>query len=298
MLKGKMDSFDRGLLSKIELRSTGGRLRYLLILGVLFFLAALFFFPIYFAFVGGMFSSTELFKPGLHFWPSNPRFQNFWDSIVKYNLFGQFFNTFLIVGGGVIFQITVSTLAAYSLARLKPLAGKYIQFGLLITLLIPQIAYIIPLYRTLVNLPILNISLVNSYWGLWFPYSLSAFAILVLKDAFQKIPGELYDAARLEGANALDLFLKFTLPLSRSIIAVLSMLAFVNLWKDFLLPYLVLQQSPKMQPVTVRLWEIARYEPLNLQMAASFVAILPPVLIAIILQKFILRGVSIGAVKG
>ena len=147
-------------------------------------------------------------------------------------------------------------------------------------------------------MPVLNISLVGSYWGLWLPYSLSAFAILVLKDAFQKIPIELFDAAKIEGASAWDIFLKFTLPLSRSILAVLSILAFVNLWKDFLLPFLVLQRTVDMQPITVRLWEITRYEPLNLQMAASFVAIIPPVLIAIILQRFILRGVSIGAVKG
>lgn len=294
----QMDTYDRGIISKIELRTTSGRLRYFLIMLALALLAVIFFFPIYFAFVGGMFNSTELFKPGFHLWPANPNVQNFWDSIEKYNLLKQFLNSFIIVGGGVVFQITVSTLAAYSLARLKPIAGKYIQFGLLITLLIPQIAYIIPLYRTLVNVPVFNVSLIGTYWGLWFPYSLSAFAILVLKDAFQKIPGELYDAARIEGANALDIFLRFTLPLSRSIIAVLSILAFVNLWKDFLLPYLVLLRTVDMQPVTVRLWEITRYAPLNLQMAASFVAIIPPVLIAIVLQKFILRGLSIGAVKG
>ena len=293
-----METFDRGIISKIELTTMGGRVRYYVILGVLFVMALLFFFPIYFAFVGGMFNSTELFKPGIHLWPDNPQWQNFWNSIVKYNLLKQFLNTFIIVGGGVLLQMTVSTLAAYSLARLKPIAGKYIQFGLLITLLIPQIAYIIPLYRTLVNVPVLNISLVGSYWGLWLPYSLSAFAILVLKDAFQKIPIELFDAAKIEGASAWDIFLKFTLPLSRSILAVLSILAFVNLWKDFLFPFLVLQRTVDMQPITVRLWEITRYEPLNLQMAASFVAIIPPVLIAIILQRFILRGVSIGAVKG
>lgn len=293
-----MDTYDRGIISKIELKSTSGRVRYYLVMLGLAALAVIFIFPIYFAFVGGMFNSTELFKPGFHLWPDKPNAQNFFDSIEKYNLLKQFLNSFIIVGGGVIFQMTVSTLAAYSLARLKPVAGKYIQFGLLITLLIPQIAYIIPLYRTLVNVPVFNVSLIGTYWGLWFPYSLSAFAILVLKDAFQKIPGELYDAAKIEGASSLDIFLRFTLPLSRSIIAVLSILAFVNLWKDFLLPYLVLLRTVDMQPVTVRLWEITRYAPLNLQMAASFVAIIPPVLIAIILQKFILRGLSIGAVKG
>lgn len=293
-----MESFDRGVLSKIELQTTGGRLRYYGLLVVLMIGAILFLFPIYLAFTGSLFTTTELYKPGVKLWPNLPRWQSYGDSIVKYNLLRQFGNSFIIVGGGVFLQMIVSTLAAYSLARLNPVGGKIIQFGMLITLLIPSIAYIIPLYTTIVNVPILNISLINSYWGLWLPYSLNAFAILVLKDAFQRIPTELFDAAKIEGANSFQIFHKFALPLSRSIIAVLAILAFVNLWKDFLLPYLVLQNKIDMQPITVRLWNIAQYEPLNMQMAASFVAMLPPVLVAIFLQRFILRGVSIGAVKG
>ncbi len=292
-----MNSTDRGVISRVESRSVPGRMRYYILVGCLTVMALVFFFPIYYAFVGGMFNATELYKPGIHLWPDNPRFENYTDSIIKYNLFRQFLNSFIIVGGGVFFQMVVSTLAAYSLARLNPVGGRYIQFGMLITLLIPSIAYIIPLYRTLVNIPLLNISLINNYGGLWLPYSMSAFAILVLKDFFQKIPGELLDAARIEGANNLTLFLKFILPLSQSIIAVLAILAFVNLWKDFLLPYLVLQQAD-LQPITVRLWTIAQSEPLNLQMSASFVAMLPPIFIAIVLQKFILRGISIGSIKG
>jgi multiple sugar transport system permease protein len=293
----RRETTDRGVLSNIELSSVGGRIRYYLIVAVLVFLAIIFFFPIYFAFTGGLFNSSEIYKPGIHLWPAVPHWENYINSIVKYNLVRQFTNSLMIVSGGVFFQILVSTLAAYSLARLKPIGGRFVQFGFLLTIMIPAGAYMIPLYRTLVSVPILNISLINSYWGLWLPYSINAFAIVVLKNFFDKLPGELFDAAKVEGASSLDIFLKFILPLSRSIIIVLAILAFVALWKDFFLPYLVLSDS-KMQPITVGLWTMARQEPLNSQMAVSAIAMIPPILIALFFQKFMLRGVAIGSVKG
>lgn len=296
-MQNLVEASDRGVLSRTESRTVAGRVRYAFLMLILTALAIIFVFPIYFAFVGGMFTTDELYAPGFHLWPTSFHWENYIDSIVKYSLIRQFINSFVIVGGGVILQIVISTLAAYSLARLKPLGGRYVQFGLLLTIMIPSIAYLIPLYRTLVNVPIVNVSLLDSYWGLWLPYSLNAFAILVLKNFFEKIPGELFDAAKVEGANSLDIFLKFILPLSRSIILVLAILAFVGLWKDFLLPYIVIQNTD-LQPITVRLWEIARFEPFNLQMAASAVAMLPPILLAVVLQRFMLRGVSIGAIKG
>jgi multiple sugar transport system permease protein len=285
------------MLSPTEINSVGGRIRYGLIMAGLILLAIFFFFPIYLAFVGGLFNSSEIYTSGFHLWPTVPHWENYINSIVNYNLVQQFANSLIIVSGGVFLQLVVSSLAAYSLARLKPLGGRFIQFGFLLTIMIPAGAYMIPLYKTLVDIPILNISLINNYWGLWLPYSINAFTIVVLKDFFEKLPDELFDAAKVEGASALNIFLRFILPLSRSIIVVLAILAFITLWKDFFLPYLVLPDS-KMQPITVGLWNLARHAPLNSQMAVSAIAILPPIFIALVFQKFMLRGVSIGSVKG
>lgn len=295
------DSWDRGILTTLELRTAMGRGVYLLFLVILVLLAITVLFPFLFAFSSGLKSSTEIYKGGLQIFPAVPQWQNYTEALVKFNIVEQFKNSFVIVIGGLIFQLTVSTLAAYSLARLQPFGGRYILWGFLVTLMIPSISYIIPLYTTLVKLPILNISLLNNFLGLWLPYSVNAVAIFLMKTFFESIPSDLFDAAKVDGASALRTFWSIALPLSRPILLVLVIVGFLALWKDFLLPLLVLP-DPKLQPITVRLFYMLNVKsapsPLNIQMAASFLALLPPLLIAVVLQGYLKRGISAGAVRG
>lgn len=296
-----MDTWDRGILTNLELRTPMGRLVYGLFLVVLAVLAVTVIFPFVFAFTSGLKSSTEIYKGGLQIFPAAPQWANYTEVWTKYNFIRLFGNSLILVIGGLVCQLTVATLAAYSLARLKPVGGRLILWGFMTTLMVPQIAYIVPLYTTLVKLPILNISLINNYAGLWLPYAVNAFAIFVMKTFFESIPSEIYDAAKVDGASPLRVFWSITLPLSRSILVVLTIVGFLALWKDFLLPLLVLP-NPNLQPITVRLFYMLNVNsvpaPLNIQMAASFLALLPPLFIAIFLQRYLQRGLSIGAVKG
>jgi len=254
-------------------------------------------FPFFFAFTSGLKDSTEIFQGGLNLLPDNARWENYqqaWDWFEMPRLFG---NSFIIAGVGVLLRLTVSSAAAFSLSKLKPIGAKFITLGFMLTLMIPSMAYFVPLYTTIARLPIINVSLLNSYWGLWLPYCVDAFSIFVLKTFFDRIPADLIDSARVDGANALQMLVHIIVPLSRSIFVVLFVLAFVGLWKDFLLPYLVLT-DPYTQPITVRLFYIADDYSINLQMAASFMALLPPLLIAIILQRYMKIGLTLGGVKG
>ncbi len=296
-----MESWNRGVISPLELRTAFGRYTYILFVVLLLALAVTVLFPFLFAFAAGLKTSTEIIRGGLQIFPANPIWSNYSDVWAKYGFIRLFGNTFAVVVGGLICQLTVTTLAAYSLARLKPIGGRIILGGFMITLMIPAIAYIVPLYTTLVKVPILNVSLLNNYWGLWLPYSINAFGILIMKTFFESIPNDLYDAAKVDGASPLRIFWSITLPLSRSILIVLTIVGFLALWKDFLLPSLVMTK-PEMQPITVRLWYMLNgstvVSPLNVQMAASFLALLPPLLIAIALQRNLQRGISVGGVKG
>jgi multiple sugar transport system permease protein len=254
-------------------------------------------FPFFFAFTSGLKGSTEIFASGLNLLPHIPHWENYGEAWSRFDMARLFGNSFVIVVVGVLLRLTVSAAAAFSLSKLKPIGGRFISFGFLLTLMIPAIAYFVPLYTTIAKLPILNVSLLNSYWGLWLPYCVDAFAIFVLKTFFDRIPPDLIDSAKVDGANPLQMLTYIILPLSRSILIVLSVLAFVGLWKDFLLPYLVLT-DPRTQPITVRLFYIADDYSVNLQMAASFMALLPPLLIAIVLQCYMKVGLTLGGVKG
>lgn len=288
---------DRGFFSNIELRTPTGRFYYITAMVALLAVAVLTLFPFFFAFTSGLKSSTEIFAGGLNLLPDVPLWENYTQAWNQFELPRLFGNSFMIVGVGVVLRLLVSASAAYSLSKLKPIGGRYIIFGFLLTLLIPWIAYFVPLYTTIANVPILNISLLNSYWGLWLPYCVDAFSIFVLKTFFDRLPSELMDSARVDGANPLQMLFYIILPLSRSILIVLAVLAFVALWRDFLLPYIVLT-DPRSQPITVRLFYIAGDYSVNLQMAASFMALLPPLLIAVLLQRYMKIGMTIGGVKG
>ncbi len=141
----------------------------------------------------------------------------------------------------------------------------------------------------------------DNYLGLWLPYSVNAFGIFIMKAFFESIPSDIYDAAKVDGASALRPFWSITLPLSRSILIVLTVIGFLALWKDYLLPLLVIQ-NPDLQPISVRLYTMLTLRnipsPLNIQMAASFLGLLPPLLLALFLQRYLQRGISAGAVKG
>lgn len=287
---------DRGFFSNVELRTPSGRFLYTLAILFLLLVAVVTIFPFVFAFTSGLKSSTEVVNT-LNLLPANPQWENYSRAWALFEMPRMFTNSFIIVGGGVLFRVLVSAAAAYSLSKLKPVGGRFISLGFLLTLMVPSIAYFVPLYTTISDLPIFHISLVGSYWGLWLPYCVDAFSIFVLKSFFDRIPSDLLDSARVDGANALQMLTHIILPLSRSILIVLSVLAFVALWRDFLLPYLVLT-DPKTQPVTVRLFYVAGDYSLNLQMAASFLALLPPLLIAILLQRYMKIGLTLGGVKG
>lgn len=290
-----MESWDRGILGSLELRTRFGRRVYILFIVILIILAATVLFPFLFAFTSGLKTSTEIYKGGLQIFPNIPQWSTY-DNVWKtYDFPRMFKNSFVVVIGGLVCQLTVTTLAAYSLARLKPIGGRLIMGGFLITLMIPGIAYLIPLFKTLVDF-----NLLNSYWGLWLPYSVNAFGIFLMKTFFESIPDDLYDAARVDGASPLRVFWSIVLPLSRSILIVLTIIGFLGYWKDFLLPLLVLRDA-EMQTVTVKLWYMLNGStlaaPMNAQMAASFIALLPPLLIAIALQRYLRRGLSAGAIK-
>jgi len=289
---------ERGFLSNTELRTPAGRLYYYGSMAILLVLAVAVLFPFVYAFTSGLKGSTEIFRSGLRLFPKHPEWSNYSEAWESFEMIHLFSNSFVIVAMGVLLRITISCLAAFALSRLKPIGGRLIMAGFFITLMIPGIAYLVPLFVTLKDLPFLHISLLDSYWGLWLPYSTSAFAIFVLKNFFDRIPSEIIESARIDGASQLHILIRIVLPLSRSIILILAILTFMDLWKDYLLPFLIIT-DPERQPITVRLFYLAdNYYGVNLQMAAAFIALLPPLLVAILLQQYLKTGLTMGGVKG
>jgi multiple sugar transport system permease protein len=284
-------SSNRGIMSDVEWRSPGGRIIVIIFFTILVITTVVFLFPFVFTFTAGLKTSSAITDPGLKLFPTVPQWKNYLDVWKRYNMIGMYANTFYVAIGIVIGRLLVSSLAAYSISRLKPVGKKVIEGLIMLTLAVPMMAYLIPLYVTITDIPIIHISLVNTFWGLWLPYSGSAFYILVLKNSFDQISQEIYDAAALDGASPIRMFVSMTLPLAAPILIVMGLLTFVGSWGDFLLPKLVLL-NPDLQTISVRLYALDRIFPLNLKMAGAFIALLPPLIAVLIFQRYMKSGLT------
>lgn len=208
-------------------------------------------------------------------------------------------NTVILAVGSTLATLIVSVAAAYLLSVLRPKWGPVLSGAILATLFLPGVISFVPLYLTILDMPLLHISLQDTFWAVWLPAGASAFNVVVLKRFFDSIPREYMEAAKIDGAGPMRILTMIVLPLSRPILGVIVLLSVVGSWKEFLWPMLVLS-NPDLQPVSVMLPKLAAgNSPLSVQMAAVFLSILVPVVLFAIFQKQFLRGVgSAGGIKG
>jgi multiple sugar transport system permease protein len=210
-----------------------------------------------------------------------------------------FLNTVYYALGGWLVQLVVDVSSAYALSKLRPMLGKLIFAGMLATLMLPVAALLVPAYLTVSDLPILHISLLNSPWGLWLPAAANGFNIYVLKRFFDNVPEDILEAASIDGASRLQVLTRIVLPLSRPVLAVISIFSIIGMWKDFLWPMLVMQ-DPQKQTLSVALQRLSASSqvPPTEMIAGLTIAALPMIVIFVIFQRHILGGLSAGAVKG
>jgi multiple sugar transport system permease protein len=206
-------------------------------------------------------------------------------------------NTAIIAAGSAFTSLVVCTTAGYVLSVIRPKWGPLLSAAILATLFVPSIVSLVPLYLTVLKLPVVHTNITNTFWAVWLPPAASAFHVLIVKRFFDGIPREYFEAARIDGAGPLRVFTSVVLPLSRPILGVVALLSIIASWKDYLWPLLVLT-NPDLQPVSVALPKIARVTELNIQMAGLFLALIIPVLLFLVFQRAFLRGVGMsGGIK-
>lgn len=210
----------------------------------------------------------------------------------------QFVNTLWLAVGSWFLQLLVATTAGYALAVLRPAYSKIINALILGTLFVPAVVLLVPLYLTILNPPLLNHSLINTYWAVWLPAGANAFNVLLMTRFFNNLPKEVFEAARTDGAGSFRLFWSIVLPMSKPIVGVVSVFAIINAWKDYLWPMLVLR-DPAVQPLSVRLPSLQQSIQLDVYLAALTISTLIPVALFLVFQGMFLRGGGLGgAVKG
>ncbi|WP_370937798.1 carbohydrate ABC transporter permease [Amycolatopsis sp. cg13] len=288
----------RTLVSPGALRSRRGKVVYgVAFAGTLVVFVLAFLFPLYWAVTGAMKTPQELAQTPATLVPHEWHPETFGEAWDQLNLGKYFLNTLVVAGGAWLAQMAIDVPAAFALSKLRPKFGNAVLGLMLATLMLPAAALLVPTYVTITDLPLLHLNLIDSPAAVWLPAAANAFNVYVLKRFFDRIPDELIEAARLDGAGPVRTLWRIVLPISRPILAVVSILAVVTAWKDFIWPLLVFPDSGK-QTLSVMLQRVAIDMPLNVLTAGMVLASLPMVALFLVFQRQILAGLAAGGLKG
>ncbi|MFE4689923.1 MULTISPECIES: carbohydrate ABC transporter permease [Streptomyces] len=288
----------RTLIAPAEMNRRTGRFLYRFVLvATLTGFTVAFVFPLYWMTTGAVKSSSELADQNLSLFPRSWHPESYADAWTNVGL-GQFFlNTLLLAFGAWLTQLLIDVSAAYALSKLRPVLGNVVLGMMLATLMLPVSALLVPTYLTVVDVPLFHVNLINTPFAIWLPAAANAFNIFILKRFFDQIPVELLDSARIDGAGTLRVLISVVLPLSRPVLAVVSIFAVVGVWKDFLWPMLVLPDEAK-QPITVALNRLSEFMPANQLLAGMVMASIPLLVLFLIFQRHIIAGLTAGSLKG
>jgi multiple sugar transport system permease protein len=207
-----------------------------------------------------------------------------------------YLGTSLLIGiGTVVVTVVLAAPAGYSLAKLRPRGGGVLSFVLLLAQMIPAIIMAMGFYVIY-----LNLGLLNSVWGLIIADSTIAvpFGVLIFSAFMSRIPDELVQAARIDGAGAVRTFLRIIMPVSRNAVVTVSLFAFLWAWSDFLFAN-TLDGGGTLQPITLGIYRYIgnNNQEWNAIMATAVVASIPAAVLLVIAQRYVAAGVTAGAVK-
>ncbi|MEO5324815.1 sn-glycerol-3-phosphate ABC transporter permease UgpE [Mesorhizobium sp. CC13] len=262
----------------------------ILILGILIVA-----FPIYYTFVASTHSLQTILRPPLPLLPGGEFFNNYREALFGgvgriggVSVATLLVNTTIVAFGIAIGKIVISILSAYAIVFFR-FPGRMFFFWLIfITLMLPVEVRILPTYKVMVDL-----GLIDTYTGLIVPLIASATATLLFRQFFLTIPGELVEAARVDGAGPWRFFKDILLPLSRTNIAALFVILFIYGWTQYLWPLLVTNRND-MNTIVIALRKMISFADADtewhLVMVTSMLAIVPPILVVVFMQRWFVRG--------
>jgi raffinose/stachyose/melibiose transport system permease protein len=227
--------------------------------------------------------------------PKQINFDNYRLLWHDFNFFRLAFNSLIISFCSVILSLWLTSMSGYSLARIPFFGRKVFIMFILLGMFMPGQVLILPVYSILINL-----NLVNSYWGLMLFYvgSSTSFTTLMIMANVKKIPHEILESAKVDGANQWQTYLYIVLPMLRPILATVAILNFIGYWNE-LLYALILLQDPELRTLTSSIVSVVNKFGSNppVLYAGLLISALPVIILYFALQKHLIKGVGAGAVK-
>ena len=205
---------------------------------------------------------------------------------------GWLLNTVIVTLGGTLAVVAISALTAFAFARLKFPGRDAIFFVMLVSIMVPTAVTLIPTFILL-----RDIKLLNTHVALWIPALANVGGVFLLRQQFFAIPRELEDAARVDGAGRMRIFLQICLPLVKPALMTLSILTFLLFWNDLLWPLIVISDR-NLLTLTVGILFLSFREGIGVYFAAGLLSAVPALAFYLIFHKQIIEGVSAAGLSG
>ena len=271
----------------VEKRGSGLWLTHVfMIIGVL-----IIFIPIWLAFVASTVTQPEIVKPPMPLWPGDQFWENYSKALfsgVNVPVSTMLVNSFVMAISIAIGKIIISLLSAFAIVYFRFPGRIFFFWMIFLTLMLPVEVRIVPTYEV-----VASFGMLNSYSGLIFPLIASATATFLFRQFFLTIPDELAEASRVDGASPMRFFWDIVLPMSRTNIAALFVILFIYGWNQYLWPLLITTE-PEMNTIVMGIKQmfpsgddVADWPVI---MATSILAMIPPVIVVVGMQKLFIRG--------
>jgi raffinose/stachyose/melibiose transport system permease protein len=262
---------------------------------ILFLIAGLVLVPLLATILGGFKSLGDLrVNPfGL---PAQWEWGNYWSILSGTRYWKLLLNSLVIAVLTVVLTLVAAAMAGFVFAHLRFFGSRFLLQYLLVGLMFPAAAAILPLF-----IKIRDLGLLDTYWGVVLPqvaFGLGM-SILLFRTFFGRLPAELLDAALIDGCGYIRFFRYVTLPLSGPILATVAVIVFVHSWNNYLLPLVVLNREEIYPwPLGIMVYQGEYSTDWQLVLAFVTLTILPAVIMFVVAQKYLVAGLTAGAIKG
>lgn len=255
-------------------------------------------FPLFWTFVTSLKTEDEIFRIPPTIFPKKPNWQAYAAQVSNgdFNMFRSFLNSFIISIGAMLIAVILAVPASYAIAKYDFKGRRVITLGFLVSQMLPVSVLLTPMF-----IMYKNMGLYNTWWSAILSDATIGipFSVLILKNYFASIPKELEEAAYIDGCNKFKAFLLILVPIAKPGIIVCAVFSFLYAWGDLAygMTFIIDQQK---RPITAGIFNfMGQYgTQWNYLSAFAIVAIIPVVIVFIFMQKYIVSGMTNGAVKG
>lgn len=294
------DAQAAGIISKFDMQNPSVKILYGVIWFFMILAVLLCFLPPLWCMTSALKDSREFFSVPATLIPRSFHPEKLWETWEMLNFGQAYLNTVIVLCGSLVMSLVCNGMMGYVLSRLRPRGYKLVLSLVLWTLMLPQSVSQVPLFKNFLSLPILGINITESYLPMWLLAGANAFYVLIFKSFFDSIPQSLIEAARLDGCTNLGIFFRVMLPLSKPVLMVIAIFTINASWSDFFWPYLVLGSRSELYTVMVKIFYMAGSSGYSedIQVVALIFTIIPPTILFLFFQRYIMSGFTLSGIKG